>query len=394
MCVLMTQYFPRRGLSAIAEIWYSRHMSRERAAERLQTLGRSGTDLVTLWRDAGPLLAEAIPHFEAPCFFTTDPTSLLLTSHFQEGLPEIPAEWLGREYVEPDYNTSLDVLRSATGVGTLYDATAGQPELSRKYHEEMQPFGCEQELLFALRTRDGQSWGIVGLYRENGRPAFDERDLALVRSIAPTLAEGARHGLLRGQALEPDLLDAPGLLVLDPSLAIETVSPTAAAWLDELGGSIETPPVSVLSLAGKVIATEGAPTVSRVLSSRSRWLVVHGARLSDGRVSVILDAAQPSHLEPLLMQAYGLTAREQEITRLVLRGQSTAEISGELFITDGTVQAHLKSVFDKTGVRSRRELVGMVFQRHYEPRVRDNERRTTSSRPSRDGPFPGVPLHG
>lgn len=183
--------------------------SRERAVERLLTLGNSGTDLVTLWREAGPLLADAVPHFEAPCFFTTDPSSLLLTSHFQEGLPEIPPEWLGREYAEWDYNAAADVLRSATGVGTLHEATGGEPARSRKYHEEMQPFGCDQELLFALRTRDGQSWGVVGLYRATGRPLFDQGDLALVRSVAPALAAGARHGLLRGQADEPDLGEAP-----------------------------------------------------------------------------------------------------------------------------------------------------------------------------------------
>jgi hypothetical protein len=38
-------------------------------------------------------------------------------------------------------------------------------------------------------------------------------------------------------------------------------------------------------------------------------------------------------------------------------------------------------------VRSRRELVGKIFFSHFEPRVRDNERRAIEEQPVRGGPF-------
>ena len=72
-------------------------------------------------------------------------------------------------------------------------------------------------------------------------------------------------------------------------------------------------------------------------------------------------------------------------------GISIDQVAAPLFISQHTVQQHLKSIFDKTGVRSRRDLVGRIFYTHYEPRFRDNERRTAASQPLRGGPASASP---
>jgi DNA-binding CsgD family transcriptional regulator len=120
------------------------------------------------------------------------------------------------------------------------------------------------------------------------------------------------------------------------------------------------------------------------------WVVLHGATLvSDGarRIAVIVEPAHPARIAPLLMSAYGLTDREQDVTRLVLQGEATASIAERLVVSAHTVQQHLKSIFEKTGVHSRRDLVGKVFFSYYEPRVRDNESRVPQGRPQRGGPL-------
>ena len=129
--------------------------------------------------------------------------------------------------------------------------------------------------------------------------------------------------------------------------------------------------------------------MSRVLSRAGTWVVLHGAVLASAgapRVAIIVEPAHPARIYPLLMSAYRLTERERDVTRLVLSGSSTTEIAQQLVVSVHTVQQHLKSIFDKTGVRSRRDLVAKVFFSHYEPRFRENERRTIDNRPIRGGP--------
>ena len=68
----------------------------------------------------------------------------------------------------------------------------------------------------------------------------------------------------------------------------------------------------------------------------------------------------------MIMAAYGLTEQELVVTGLVCQGLSTGQIAARL-VSGYTVQDHLKSVFDKTGVRSRRELVATILRQHYLP---------------------------
>jgi len=113
---------------------------------------------------------------------------------------------------------------------------------------------------------------------------------------------------------------------------------------------------------------------SRVQTRTGSWLVVYGTPLSGaggGRTAVIIQPATPNEVAPLVAVAYGLTPRESQVTRLCIQGRSTKEISLALHVSPYTVQDHLKSIFGKTGVRTRNELVGQVFLEHYVTRWED-----------------------
>jgi DNA-binding CsgD family transcriptional regulator len=379
--------------------WYAR----ERARERLARLAVQGLDLVSFWCEARDVLAAVVPHYLTPCWFTLDPASLLVTSHYDHGLlPQLPPEWLAHEYYEDDVHKLADVARSARGLSTLHEATGGDPSRSPGWNRYVRPYGGDQELLVALRTRAGEAWGVLSLYREPGRPRFDADELSFLREVAPALAEGARRGLLVGEAADPEGPEAPGLVVLDADWRVESLTPGVERWLEALPDGAWAArgrlPPAVLAVAGRALRTAehadapGEVALARVLARDGRWLVLHGAALvaaGGRRVAVIVEPAQPARLSPLLMAAYELTEREQDVTRLVLQGDSTQQIAGRLSVSPHTVQQHLKRVFEKTGVRSRRELVGKVFFAHYEPRLRDNERRAGHGRPVRGGPVPG-----
>jgi len=371
---------------------------RQRAHDRLARAAGQGLDLVGFWRTCTPVLAEAVPHYHAPCWHTLDPASLLITSHFDEGIPEVPAEWLAAEYLEDDINQLADVARTRRGLQTLHEVTGGDPSGTRRWQANME-LGADQELIAALRTRGGEVWGAIGLYREPDRPLFDRDEIAFVRAVSPLLAEGARRALLVGEATDPEGSDSPGLVVLDERLSVESMTPGVERWLDDLpGGAWERHvlPPAITAVAARALAsierpaTAGELAVARVRAHSGMWVVLHGAVMGSGaarRIAVIVEPARGARVSGLLMSAYGLTERERDVTRAVLQGGSTAEIAEQLAVSTHTVQQHLKSIFDKTGVHSRRDLVGKVFFAHYEPRLRDNERRASNGHPARGGPL-------
>jgi DNA-binding CsgD family transcriptional regulator len=65
---------------------------------------------------------------------------------------------------------------------------------------------------------------------------------------------------------------------------------------------------------------------------------------------------------PAAPSADGLTQREREVALLVADGLRSREVAERLGIASQTVKSHLKTIFDKLGVRNRVELARRLVQ--------------------------------
>ncbi len=348
-------------------------LSMDEASVRIRQLARAELPTHAFFEAAGDTVSRAVPVGGAPPFWNTiDPLSQLITSvHFDGDCFFDLAGQLEWEYLADDVNKTADVLASDRGVQTLHQVTRGSPERSAVFRDYLRPHGIEQEVALALRARTGEAWGSLRLNRGAGQATFSAVELDFLRSVGPHLAEGVRRGLLLGGALEPDWPDVPGLVVMTGDLSVESASPEAEHWLHELNGGQERTSAALLSVAARATRGDGS-ALARVRTTTGRWLALHGTSITTPagpRAAVIIEPVSQARIASTLMAAYGLTRREREITRLVLMGRSTAQIADDLVIAPVTVQQHLKSIFAKTGVHSRRDLVCTVFVDHYEPRA-------------------------
>ena len=391
--------------------------ARQRTLERLRRLACEDLDVATFLERAGAALDRVVPSdvdtLPSPTWMVVDPASGLLTSTYVVGCEMSTEEIVAFEYVSSDPGNRIsDVLCDPRGVRTSSELHQRDPSTARPYRALLASMGVEHEVLIALRGTDGVAWGACYLVRAPGRAAFDNQDLDFLRAAAPLLADGVRRGLVLGEADDPEGPGAPAIVVLDERLEPKWLTPGADGWLADLGagghGELPTP---VLSVAQAALARDrrtplGDPGLGdearveepsadglavRVRAPRRGWVTLHGQPLSGGagrRVAVTIQPAATDRISALLLAAHGLTAREGEVARHVLHGRSTTQIATALGVSPYTVQEHLKHIFEKTGVRSRRELVARLFARHYRPRVDDNEKRVSANHPIRGGPFP------
>ena len=88
-----------------------------------------------------------------------------------------------------------------------------------------------------------------------------------------------------------------------------------------------------------------------------------------GRVAIVVERSASPAATAVRLEAHGVTAREREIAGCLAAGLTNSEIAQQLVLSPYTVQDHIKSLLEKTGVSSRQELVARIFLDDYLPRI-------------------------
>ena len=333
-------------------------------------------ELTAYCEQADDLLNRSVP-FDSSCWLSLDPDTLLPTSHFSReyGADEL-LTLVGNEFLEEDYNKFADLARAARPVGTLVAATSGDTRRSRRHEEFLAPrgFADGDELRAVLRDGDA-AWGAVVIHRRRG--TFTDREAERVADVGPLLAHGIRRAILRSVIRRADRPDTVAIILLGPDDRVEGMTPAARGLIDELVDStaaLSSPPLTVLSVAHKA-RRAGRGLSDEVASARlplrsGGWLRIEATLLEDGeRVAVALIGAADTSFADVIAQAYRLSTRERQVASLTLRGLSTREMAQSLNVSAYTVQDHLKSIFDKVGVRTRGELAAQLFLQQVVPQL-------------------------
>jgi DNA-binding CsgD family transcriptional regulator len=225
--------------------------------------------------------------------------------------------------------------------------------------------------------------GVIALFRSREQQPFSNEDKRKVKIMLPYITSALHRATVIEQkdelqsiilALGTELSDK-GFMVFDEEMHQVYVS-ESARWMvtDGSDASLDGIPAPLerklrdscreLEHAAKDGTT--APESELMLTLQNRETVsfrLKFARYGKGKHLFLL-SAKPEKPRPYVWQALvaaGLTRREIEVISLVCEGLSNSKIGERLYISEYTVENHLKAIYEKTGIRGRTCLIHHVI---------------------------------
>ena len=342
-------------------------LARDRCRERIQRLSRSSLDCESVQREVIADLQRVIG-FDRWCLPFADPDTLLpgvgMGDHdYGPGLPRA----LELEYSGTDFAAKHDLARRPGLASSLGEETAGDLARSPRWDEVLRPVGIGDLAAVACRDASG-CWGWIEAYRGASERPFSDDDLDLLAAAGPSLAVVLRRSVVDVRRAGPDSSDPPGVLVLDRDLRPVSRTDAASRWiaalpLADLFAVWGMLPAVIYPAATLARSGDLAQAHATLPGVNGRWIRIEAAPLDgdrDGDIAVTIRAASPGETFDLACRAHGLTPRETAVVTALVAGVGTREVARDLHVSEWTVQDHLKSVFAKLDVHSRREALARL----------------------------------
>lgn len=314
-----------------------------------------------------------VVNFDAHAWLLTDPETSVGSAPLADVpcLPELP------NLIRLKYLTALNRWTTLTvaPVVSLQDATGGELSLSRLWRELLSRYeiGDVASLVF----RDGFGcWGFLDLWRSNSMPLFTQPEIDYLIDITAPVTTHLRRCQADTFVVPPNEVRriGPVVLLLSPDLKVLRQTGETLEYLRVLVPPAEGQapiPASAYNVAAQLLAVEAGidpnPPSARVHVSDGRWVTLRAARIGDGAaladrdIAVTIEEASPTERADLFARAFGFSARERELLAHLMNGASTRKIAGQMFLSEHTVQDHLKSIFAKTATRNRPTLLSRAL---------------------------------
>jgi DNA-binding CsgD family transcriptional regulator len=338
---------------------------RRRCRERLHQLSESSLDSPSIVRETIAELQRVIG-FDRWCVPLADPQTLVpLAGHAEHDYGPGVGRALELEYSGNDFATMGELARRRTPVASLRAETGGDLARSPRWDEVLRPVGIGDEAVLACRDAVG-CWGWIKAYRDSGQAPFTDDDLGLLAAVGPSVGSALRRRINDACPGSVTPAGAPGVIVLDRDLRPTSWTSEARRWIEALPAATLFAAWGILpAVVYPVAALSRSPTTATVAHARERaedgrWVTIEAAPLEgslDGSIAIVVRGAAPAETFDLLCRAYALTRRERQVVAALIAGLDTRAVTEHLYISRHTVQDHLKSVFGKVGVHSRRELL-------------------------------------
>ena len=341
-----------------------------RSVERISALCRQDVDERDLRIAILEELGRHVP-FDVHAWLLTDPetevgSAPLANAPSLEDLPRL---------IRAKYLTATNRWTAlAEPVATLLDATGGEREQSRLWREALSAYGVDDVASLVFRDAFG-CWGWLDLWRMGEHRAFSAGEVADLRGVVAPITEALRRGQARTFGAEGSAVERAGpvVLVLSPQLEVKAQTPAAEEQLRALmppEDDRRPVPAGAFNVAAQLLAIEAGvddhPASARVHVRGGSWMTLRAARVdaSDSRdggdLAVTIEPSSPAERRSLFARGHALSPRESELLDQLAGGADTRTIARQLFLSEYTVQDHLKSIFAKTGTRNRRTLLSRL----------------------------------